>query len=237
MKVMDRQQLQQWLDHGLSLTQIGNLTNRDPSTVGYWVAKHGLTANGQAKHAPRGGVSRDELQRLVQTSATAREIAESLGISESTVRYHLKKHGLRTLNGVGRRPLVKGRKLPMTTGSCPRHGTTDFVLEGRGSYRCKRCRTEAVARRRRKVKEILVQEFGGRCAVCGYDRCVAALQFHHLDPSLKSFGLAQRGITRSIREVRREARKCLLVCSNCHAEIEAGVTTVPLELGQAIVPG
>jgi DNA-binding transcriptional ArsR family regulator len=234
---MERDQLKRWLEGGLSLTQIGNLTQRDPSTVAYWVEKYGFTANGRAKHPPRGRVSAERLEPLIATGATAREMAEELDVSESTIRYHLKKNGLRTLNGVGRRALVTGRKLPVTTGICPRHGKTDFVLEGRGSYRCKRCRSEGVSRRRRRLKELLVEEAGGRCALCGYHRCVAALQFHHLDPSAKAFGLAQKGMTRSIKEARREAEKCLLVCSNCHAEIEAGARTVPLQLSKVVGSG
>jgi hypothetical protein len=99
--------------------------------------------------------------------------------------------------------------------------------------RCKKCRAEAVARRRRKVKEILVEEAGGCCVICGYDRSVCALEFHHRDPSQKAFGLAQRGITRSIAEVRREAEKCVLLCSNCHSEVEHGVTRLP----EVIDPG
>jgi DNA-binding transcriptional ArsR family regulator len=233
---MDRDQLKLWLDNGLSLAQIGNLVDRDPS-IAYWLEKHGLTANGKARHRARGGVSVERLKSLIETGATAREIGEKLSMRESAVRYHLKKHGLRTLNGVGRRPLVRGRLLTVTTGICPRHGKTDFVLEGRGSYRCKRCRAERVSRRRRRMKALLVEEAGGRCIVCGYDRCVAALQFHHLDPSAKSFGLAHRGFTRSIREARREAEKCVLVCSNCHAEIEAGVRTVPLQFCEAVGSG
>jgi hypothetical protein len=58
---MDRDQLKAWLGAGLSLPQIGALTNRDPSTVGYWVEKYGLVANGQAKYAPRGGLTREQL--------------------------------------------------------------------------------------------------------------------------------------------------------------------------------
>jgi hypothetical protein len=96
---------------------------------------------------------------------------------------------------------------------------------------------EAVARRRRRIKELLVKEAGGRCLLCGYDKCRAALHFHHVDPSTKSFGLAGRGITRAIASVRREVEKCILVCSNCHAEIEAGITTVPLEFSPAIASG
>jgi hypothetical protein len=83
-----------------------------------------------------------------------------------------------------------------------------------------------VLRRRRRVKEILVSEAGGACRLCGYDRCLAALEFHHLDPTTKSFGLAFAGVTRGIAEMRTEAAKCILLCSNCHAEVEAGVREV-----------
>ena len=84
------------------------------------------------------------------------------------------------------------------------------------------------------IKEILeVEEAGGACVICGYKRCVHALEFHHRDPSQKSFGLAHRGVTRSIAEVRREAKKCVLLCATCHVEVERGVTRLP----EAIDPG
>ena len=108
------------------------------------------------------------------------------------------------------------------TMGCARHGPTEFWLEPRGIYRCLRCRSEAVSRRRRRLKEILVAEAGGRCALCGYDRYVGALQFHHLEPGSKRFSLADAGLTRSLAKAREEARKCALVCANCHAELEAG---------------
>jgi ribosomal protein L30E len=55
-----------------------------------------------------------------------------------------------------------------------------------------------------------------------------ALHFHHIDPATKSFGLARRGITRSLERVRAEAAKCVLLCSNCHAEVEAGLVALTL---------
>jgi hypothetical protein len=73
------------------------------------------------------------------------------------------------------------------------------------------------------MKEALVADAGGACALCGYSRCLAALEFHHLDPALKCFSVAARGVTRSLAEAREEAEKCVLLCSNCHAEVEAGV--------------
>jgi hypothetical protein len=81
-------------------------------------------------------------------------------------------------------------------------------------------------RRRRRVKTILVQEAGGACRLCGYDKYAGALHFHHLDAGSKEFSLGQAGITRSIEAARAEARKCVLLCSNCHAEVEAGIVRV-----------
>jgi 5-methylcytosine-specific restriction endonuclease McrA len=76
------------------------------------------------------------------------------------------------------------------------------------------------------VKELLVAEAGGHCAICGYDRYLGALQFHHLDPAKKSFHLGVAGLTRSLKAMRAEAAKCVLLCSNCHAEVEGGVASL-----------
>lgn len=106
---------------------------------------------------------------------------------------------------------------------CNKHGLTDFVLEKRGYYRCKKCRSAQVTKSRRKRKKKLVEYFGGRCTSCGYDRCQEALQFHHIDPKEKEFNISKDGITRSWVRMLAEAKKCALVCANCHAEIEAGI--------------
>ena len=50
---------------GLSLARIGELTGRDPSTVGYWVKQHGLAAVHRDRHAPKGGVDKETLASLV----------------------------------------------------------------------------------------------------------------------------------------------------------------------------
>lgn len=221
---MDRALLKHYLDQGLSLPQIGALVNRDPSTVGYWVQKHGLVANGRDKYGPRGGLQREQIAPLLEQGLPIREIAEKLGVNSSTVYYWIKRHDLPRPR-VARRnriqqALVAGERTAVLL--CKRHGETKFVLVSSHGFRCRRCRMEAVARRRRKVKRMLVEEAGGKCTLCGYDRCPGALHFHHVDPETKSFGLSLRGITRSIEKLREEAKKCVLLCSNCHAEVEAG---------------
>jgi hypothetical protein len=76
------------------------------------------------------------------------------------------------------------------------------------------------------VRRTLIAEAGGRCVLCGYHRCLINLHFHHVDPSEKSFALTTaRG--KSLEACRDEARKCVLVCANCHGEIEAGLVESP----------
>jgi hypothetical protein len=84
-----------------------------------------------------------------------------------------------------------------------------------------------VAERRRNLKQILVADAGGRCIICGYDRFLGALQFHHLDPAQKRLEISRNGITLSLATLQAEAQKCALVCSNCHAEVEGGVAVLP----------
>ena len=111
---------------------------------------------------------------------------------------------------------------------CKTHDTVKFVLEGRGYYRCTKCRQDSVAERRRKVKSILIEEAGGKCKACGYNKYQGALQFHHLDPSTKKMGLSAKGLTLGIDKLREEAAKCILLCANCHAEIENDIINIPL---------
>lgn len=55
--------------------------------------------------------------------------------------------------------------------------------------------------------------------LCGYSKCIAALDFHHTDPSKKDFGISSGGYTRSFEKIKDELDKCILVCANCHREL------------------
>ena len=221
---MESAVLERYLRDGLSLEKIGQLTGRDPSTVSYWLKRHGLAAVHRDRHAPKGGVDERTIASLVDAGLTTREIAGRLGFSQSTVRYWLRRHGLRTVRARRKDSAgVRGVDAARRTMDCHRHGATEFWLDSRGIYRCLRCRSEAVARRRRRLKEILVSEAGGRCSLCGYDRYIGALQFHHRKGTAKVFGVSERGLTRSLAAVRAEAAKCVLLCANCHSEVEGGI--------------
>ena len=221
---MDREWLAQRLAAGDSYEAIARELDRHPSTVSYWARRHGLSSTHAAVHAPRGGLERGALAALVDAGLSTRDIAARVERSQTTVRRWLHIYGLPT----------RGRRQPTpeeaheTTRVCEVHGPTAFVRYGRSDhFRCLLCRRQRVSDRRRRIKRILVAEAGGRCQLCGYDRSPSALHFHHVDPTEKSFGLALKGVTRSLDRCRAEARKCVLVCANCHAEVEAGLARLP----------
>jgi len=103
---------------------------------------------------------------------------------------------------------------------CPEHGISPFTWEKHGRrYRCRGCNSDAILRRKIRLKSKLIEERGGKCEHCGYDRYIGALHFHHIDPSTKLFNLAQM-TSKSEKLVREEVAKCVLLCANCHAEHE-----------------
>lgn len=103
---------------------------------------------------------------------------------------------------------------------CKIHGLFEFKERLDGSSRCRQCLIDAVSRRRRKLKLLAVDYKGGKCSVCGYKKCVDALEFHHLDPSKKDFGIGS-GITKAWSKIKKELDKCELLCSNCHKELHS----------------
>jgi hypothetical protein len=202
------------------------------------MAKYGLEAPNHDKHAAQGGIARERLQELVDDGLSIAQIATDLRLSKGTVRHWLAKYGLQTVLARSRtrrrealETVIRASVLPppKVTLTCPLHGEAEFVREGSGYYRCGQCRSESVSRHRRRLKAMLVAEAGGRCVICGYDRLARALEFHHVDPASKAFTLSRRGVTLSIEALRAEARKCVLLCSNCHAEVESDARKLPVK--------
>ena len=92
--------------------------------------------------------------------------------------------------------------------------------------------TEAVESWRKRKKKALVEYKGGKCQCCGYSRCIEALEFHHLDPNIKSFTIS--GKSKSFNSLKSEVDKCILVCSNCHKEIHAGLINIDTIINQKV---
>jgi len=105
---------------------------------------------------------------------------------------------------------------------CTRHGLTDFYVAKSGKSRCKICYRQQIKRRQRERKAKATAYKGGKCIHCGYNKCQAALDFHHRDPLEKKFEVGSTLCTWAKLQI--ELDKCDLVCANCHREVEGGVT-------------
>lgn len=113
----------------------------------------------------------------------------------------------------------------MKTIDCKIHGDASRAYQRTdGSLRCGICGDIANHKWRTKKRRYLVDFFGGKCQICGYNKCYGALEFHHIDPSLKTMNLSVTSMKKNMNILRAEAEKCVLVCANCHREIEVGVT-------------
>lgn len=93
-------------------------------------------------------------------------------------------------------------------------------------YLQKRITPQASCAQKTKLKAIEYK--GGKCQICGYNKSIRALTFHHINPEEKSFGIS--GGTKSFEKLKPELDKCILVCQNCHAEIHDGITQIPQDL-------
>lgn len=82
-------------------------------------------------------------------------------------------------------------------------------------------------RRCRKHKAEFIKVRGSKCEICGYNKCLTALDFHHIDESTKNFSIANGyRISKKKDEILKEIKKCVLLCSNCHHEVHEGLVAI-----------
>ncbi|UYL05113.1 hypothetical protein DIDNDMLP_00128 [Klebsiella phage KP13-7] len=113
---------------------------------------------------------------------------------------------------------IKSNRILNKNKLCDKHNI-EHIQQPNGKWVCSQCNTERVSERRRQLKILAVEYKGGCCEKCGYNKCIAALEFHHLDPSQKDFSISKEGVTRSFDKIKTELDKCIMVCANCHREI------------------
>lgn len=95
---------------------------------------------------------------------------------------------------------------------------TVFTSKTAKRTRCAKCQVVAVKKRRKLIKEKAINYLGGKCSKCGYNKCMNALDFHHLNPEEKEFNIARDRHTLSWKTLEKELDKCILLCANCHRE-------------------
>jgi hypothetical protein len=108
--------------------------------------------------------------------------------------------------------------MPSYECSCGVKGKENFYSNAR--YQCKKCWNKRTYQSGIDKINKIKKDYGGSCSKCGYNKSFAALEFHHLDPTIKEYSLSQRrGLKEEILKI--ELSKCILVCANCHREIHS----------------
>ena len=153
-------------------------------------------------------ITKQLLEQFISQGYTKKQVSEELGIGYSTVYWHMSKHGLSFNNTENHRRV--------TIIKCITCGESDHqkFYKGRKSQ-CKDCFNAECGEKLKEKKTKAVDFKGGKCQTCGYHKSVAALEFHHLDPTQKD---PQYRMGWSWERLQKELDKCILLCSNCHRE-------------------
>ena len=103
----------------------------------------------------------------------------------------------------------------------------NFYKRRRGGFNsyCKICDSEHMKQRIKNLKLRAIEYKGGKCVICGYNKCPRSLDFHHLDPSKKEFSMGERK-TQIFEKIKIELDKCVLLCKNCHGEVHDGMIVI-----------
>lgn len=104
----------------------------------------------------------------------------------------------------------------------------EFYKNTKNSYHsnCRSCANTMTVERQRSIKQKAVDYLGNKCIVCSYDKCIGALEFHHINPEEKDFSISQVKLS-SFERIKSELDKCVLLCANCHREFHGGLIEIP----------
>ena len=158
------------------------------------------------------------------------DIAKELKCSLFTVKYHCSRNGLTGIisnlsitkeafqqmknmlkEGLTQKEISEKLSLSISTIKRYKNKEYDDIINGR------KYMSNYMFDKRKELKIKAIEYKGGCCSMCGYNKSVLSLSFHHIDPNTKDFQIS--GITRSWDKIKKEVDKCILVCNNCHGEI------------------
>lgn len=156
-------------------------------------------------------MNKELLMQQINQGYSTWKMAELNNTTQPNIRYWLKKYELKTQRTTNDEQDLK---------LCPKCNTsksrTDFYTSTKSSSYCKSCIVISNKERQRKTKQLAVNYKGGQCIKCGYNKCNAALEFHHTDPTQKDKDYSN--YKTSFDKLKPELDKCVLLCSNCHRE-------------------
>jgi Zn ribbon nucleic-acid-binding protein len=151
------------------------------------------------------------LQKYVNLNFSTRKIAVLENTSQTNVRYWLNKLNLKT----------NSEQFALSEHKCKCGETNPDKFYGHSKKTCSKCHNLRTINVGKNNRIFAVEVLGGKCIECGYDKHTCSLDIHHLDPSIKDKTFrSMRGWCKE--RILNEIKNCVLLCSNCHAEVHAG---------------
>lgn len=171
-------------------------------------------------------MKKEDLKELIDKGLSQREISDNTGKSQTSIRYWLKRHNLKTIhNSFEKKVIIDGKK------ECTKCGELkelkDFYKRENNGFasKCKKCANDYYTKRQKKIKIKMIEYKGGECERCSLkleDTHYAVFDFHHIDPNEKDDNFKKIKFQKW-EKIKKEIDKCMLVCSNCHREIHAEI--------------
>ena len=160
-------------------------------------------------------VDEEKVIELALAKWTTKEIANHLGCTRQHIEYLRRKHNIKASDIIPK----------YTCRTCGETDKSKFYKTY--VYICSKCRNEQTKKSFSDIKNELVSYKGSKCQMCNYDKCNAALEFHHINPEEKDNHIAHMiKIGTKIDILKKELDKCILLCANCHREIHQGIITI-----------
>lgn len=142
----------------------------------------------------------EKLRKQVEAGSSIAALASHFGLAKTTIRYWLKKSGLKT----SREPSNLNHRDSKHCLVCAKQSTKKWLCPG--------CYTKV---RRYRQKKRAVEMLGGKCCRCGWFGNIAGFEFHHVDGRTKETTIGNVA-NKSWEVVKNELKKCILLCATCH---------------------
>ena len=166
-------------------------------------------------------MKKEEIEKMINERMSLNQISKVTGKSLTTVRYWVKKLDIqiktKNFSEQGKKDYGQSRVCPKCKENCDIDQFYDRRGKKNSSVYCKKCTTIQVVERTKKLKQEMVNYKGGCCEICGYNKYIGALDFHHINPDEKEFDLGDAS-KYSITRLKLELEKCITLCRNCHSE-------------------
>lgn len=172
-------------------------------------------------------ISDRDFINFVSTSESMSELYSKLGYRTTTINKKTAKLVRKRMDSLKIQLNTKYKDGNVRCAMCLEHKPPSDFYKGAHKTYCGSCLRNRGVQDRILAKTFCVNYLGSKCTKCGYNKCLTALEFHHIDPKEKDFNIARCISKSGIRwvdtkiipyHIIKELDKCILLCSNCHRE-------------------